>query len=167
MQHVTLAATALAGLAAALVSGFFYAYHCSVMVGFAAADPAVAIAAMQAINATVRNATFAFSFFGTLGFGLLASLLAFGSPRRRYSWAIWAGTLLYLTGGFGVTMIFNVPLNEALAPVRPDPDAANAIWQAYAAPWRFWNGVRAIASIFSLAAFAWALWLNAQERFGR
>lgn len=167
MQRIFLAVTALAGLAAALVSGFFYAYHCSVMVGFAAADPLVAVAAMQAINATVRNATFAFSFFGTLGFGLLAGLLALRSPRHPSSWAVWAGTLFHLIGGFGVTMLFNVPLNEALAPVRPDAETAQKVWEGYAEPWRFWNGIRTIASTLSLAAFAWALMQGARETPGR
>lgn len=164
MQRAAPAATALAGLAAALVSGFFYAYHCSVMIGFEAADPVVTITAMQAINATVRNASFAFSFFGTLGFGLIASLLAIRSPQRRSSWAIWTGTLLYLIGGFGVTIIFNVPLNETLAPVRPEPETASAVWQAYAAPWQFWNTVRMIASAFALGVFVWALRLDGQGK---
>lgn len=66
LQPLRLAALGLATLAAALVSGFFYAYFCSVMVGFATAPPEVAIAAMQAINATVRNAPFAFSFSARL-----------------------------------------------------------------------------------------------------
>lgn len=163
MRQLRLAATALAALAAALVAGFFYAYHCSVMVGFAAADAVTAISAMQAINATVRNPTFAFSFFGPLGFGVLASLLALPAWRRPSSWAIWAGVALYLIGGFGITMVFNVPLNQALAPVQPAADTAAAIWRDYADPWRFWNAVRTLGSILALIAFVWALRLDAGE----
>ncbi len=47
------------------IFGFFYAWVCSTMWGLDAADPRVAIAAMQAMNASVRNAVFAPAFFGT------------------------------------------------------------------------------------------------------
>ena len=38
-----------------VMAGFFYAFSAVVMPGLSAADPAVAIEAMQAINAAVRN----------------------------------------------------------------------------------------------------------------
>ena len=69
-RSVRLFFLALCILTSALISGFFYAYYCSVMPGLAATDPESAIRAMQGINAVVRNASFAFSFFGTLAFGV-------------------------------------------------------------------------------------------------
>ena len=52
--------TAVLGVTlAALLTGFFYAWVCSTMWGLDAADPRVAIEAMQAMNASVRNAVFA------------------------------------------------------------------------------------------------------------
>ncbi|MEZ5763159.1 MAG: hypothetical protein R3D69_02095 [Xanthobacteraceae bacterium] len=62
VRYLQLVSLALAILTAALISGFFYAYYCSVMPGLEATDPQTAIKAMQAINAVVRNATFAISF---------------------------------------------------------------------------------------------------------
>jgi uncharacterized membrane protein len=47
------------------IFGFFYAWVCSTMWGLDMADPSVAIAAMQVMNASVRNAVFAPAFFGT------------------------------------------------------------------------------------------------------
>jgi uncharacterized membrane protein len=64
-----------------LISGFFYAYMCSVTRGLTLLPDAQYVAAMQAINATVRNAVFAFSFFGAVLFLLLA--LAVHLPRLR------------------------------------------------------------------------------------
>ena len=52
-------------LLSAALFGFFYAWVCSTMWGLDMADPRVAIAAMQAMNASVRNAVFAPAFFGT------------------------------------------------------------------------------------------------------
>ena len=46
------------GLSAAIF-GFFYAWVCSTMWGLDQTDPVVAITAMQAMNASVRNAVFA------------------------------------------------------------------------------------------------------------
>ena len=47
------------------VFGFFYAWVCSTMWGLDQADPRIAIAAMQAMNASVRNAVFFPAFFLT------------------------------------------------------------------------------------------------------
>lgn len=52
-------------LLAAAIFGFFYAWVCSTMWGLDAADPAIAIQAMQAMNASVRNAVFFPAFFLT------------------------------------------------------------------------------------------------------
>lgn len=162
LRPLCLSVTSLAALAAALIAGFFYAYHCSVMPGLDTADPMTAIAAMQAINATVRNMTFAFSFFGTLGFGLLASIaMALHQPRDPAAWLVWSGTMLYGCGAFAVTLAFNVPLNEALAAAAPTAQSAAAIWQDYAQPWITWNTLRMIASLLALFCFAAALWLEA------
>lgn len=49
----------------ALMLGFFYAWICSTMWGLDAADPKIAIGAMQAMNASVRNFAFGPVFFGT------------------------------------------------------------------------------------------------------
>lgn len=57
----------LATLTTGLISGFFYAYACSVTLGLALLPDEQYIQAMQAINATVRNGVFAFSFFGARG----------------------------------------------------------------------------------------------------
>lgn len=143
---------ALCVLAAALISGFFYAYHCSVMPGLAATDAVSAIKAMQGINAVVRNAVFGFSFFGTLAFGILAILLLIGAGRWPLALAL-LGTAVYGLGAFMVTLLYSVPLNENLATIMPTAGNAAAIWQAYLEPWMFWNTLRMIMSMLTLAAF--------------
>jgi hypothetical protein len=55
-----------ATLTTGLIGGFFYAYACSVSLGLALLSDERYVAAMQAINATVRNGMFAFSFFGAV-----------------------------------------------------------------------------------------------------
>ena len=53
---------------------------------------------------------------------------------------------LYLAGGMALTMLTNVPMNEALAAmaVPADAAAAGAIWSDYSAEWQQWNTARTI-----------------------
>jgi uncharacterized membrane protein len=93
----------LATLTTGLISGFFYAYACSVTLGLALLPDEQYVEAMQAINATVRNGLFAFSFFGAVLSLLLA--LAAHAPRirsRRFVLVALA-CVLYIGGGFMVT----------------------------------------------------------------
>jgi len=135
-------------LLAAAIFGFFYAWVCSTMWGLDAADPAVAIQAMQAMNASVRNAVFFPAFFLTpVVLAVTAAALIRDRQRGAGFWfALAAG--LYAAGGFGVTALINVPMNEALALVEVPGtrEAAAEIWRAYSDPWQFWNQVRTVAS---------------------
>ncbi|MEP1941624.1 MAG: anthrone oxygenase family protein, partial [Sulfitobacter sp.] len=132
----------------AAIFGFFYAWVCSTMWGLDAADPRVAISAMQAMNASVRNAVFAPAFFGTpLALAVTAVLLKRASaPRSGALFALSAA--VYFLFGLVLTMTVNVPMNEALAqiPAPQDPTAARAIWLAYSPDWQFWNITRTVAS---------------------
>jgi len=144
----------LATLVTAIIAGFFYAYSVSVMPGLNATDPVSAIKSMQAINAVVRTAEFAASFFGALALPILCLLLA---RRRSIVLPLIAAILLYGTGAFAVTLAFNVPLNESLATVTPDAATAAQTWRAYAEPWLLWNHIRMAASIAAFLAMLVAM----------
>ena len=135
------------------IFGFFYAWVCSTMWGLDAADPAIAISAMQAMNASVRNMVFAPAFFGTPFVLLATALLARACRFKAAAVAFAAAGLLYLCGGMILTMSINVPMNEALAAVAVpnDVEAARSLWQAYSGPWQFWNTVRTLVSGLTLA----------------
>lgn len=137
----------------AAIFGFFYAWVCSTMWGLDRLEPQIAIAAMQAMNASVRNPVFFPAFFLT-PLVLLASAAMLHHRHRRGS-ALWfaLAAVIYLVGGFGVTIVVNVPMNEALALIdvaslqqSGDPsDEAADIWRGYSVRWQFWNQVRASA----------------------
>jgi len=135
------------------IFGFFHAWVCSTMWGLDQADPRVAIAAMQAMNASVRNALFFPAFFLTPVVLGLAAAASYRSGRR--SPALWflTAAAVYLVFGLFLTMAVNVPMNEALAAtaIPDDVEAARQIWRDYSAPWQFWNQVRAVASGVALA----------------
>ncbi|MBL8568461.1 MAG: DUF1772 domain-containing protein [Phreatobacter sp.] len=121
------------------------------MIGLDAAGAEAATATMQGINATVRNAMFAPAFFGPLLVLPLAAAAAFLAGAIRS--AIWlvAASVIYAGGGFGLTLLVNVPMNEAFASAPP------SAWAAYLERWSFWNGVRTIASFAALLCVGAAL----------
>ena len=72
----------------------------------------------------------------------------------------WRGRLLliggvpYVAGMFGVTMVFNVPLNDALAAVNAESRTGDAIWRDYVVRWTRWNHVRTVCCLLAAAAFS-------------
>ena len=66
-----------------------------------------------------------------------------------------AGSVLYLVGTVVVTMLFNVPKNNALANLNPSTVQAATLWGDYLSSWTFWNHVRTVAAS---ALFIVALW---------
>ena len=134
------------------IFGFFYAWVCSTMWGLDQADPRVAIAAMQAMNASVRNAVFFPAFFLTpLVLGVTATVLSVGRQKASGRWFA-AAAFVYLVFGLFLTMAINVPMNEALAEIGipDDVEAARQIWQDYSVRWQIWNQTRAFASSLAL-----------------
>ncbi|WP_442184477.1 hypothetical protein [Rhizobium leguminosarum] len=81
------------------IFGFFYAWVCSTMWGLDRADPRVAIAAMQAMNASVRNAVFFPAFFLTPAVLGLTAAAAYFSGRGAAAFWFGAAAAVYLVFG--------------------------------------------------------------------
>jgi uncharacterized membrane protein len=143
----------------AAIFGFFYAWVCSTMWGLDATDPRTAIAAMQAMNASVRNAVFFPVFFLTPLVLITTAGLARGQRLRKSSVGFAAAAAVYFTGGLVATMAVNVPMNEALAVVLIPQSAEDArqIWLDYSGPWQVWNIIRALASGIALMLTGYAI----------
>ena len=138
----------LAMLFSGAMFGFFYAWVCSTVWGLDAADPNVAIAAMRAMNASVRNPVFALGYFGTPLALVAGALVAWKGEERRAAVLFGSGGLLYVLGVMAPTSMVHLPLNETLAAVEVPLAVvlAGEIWQSYSAPWQLWNTVRAVAA---------------------
>jgi uncharacterized membrane protein len=150
-------ATLGAAVGSGLVAGIFFAFSSFVMAALGRLPAAHGIEAMQAINVVVISRSFGAAFFGT---ALLCCTLLVASYLR---WSDGTGTLLllgsllYLVGTIGVTMVFNVPLNKALAAVRPATAEATSVWAHYLERWTMWNAVRTVAPTVSMILFIAAL----------
>jgi uncharacterized membrane protein len=139
------------------VAGVFFAFSTFVMSALARLQPKEGITAMQSINITAINPLFMLAIFGTAGVCLLlavSSLMKWQQPNAVY---VLVGSLLYLVGAVGVTIAFNVPMNDALAIAKPDSTEGAALWADYLTDWTFWNHVRMIASLAAAALFTLAL----------
>jgi uncharacterized membrane protein len=106
-----------ATLTTGLIAGVFYAYAVSVNLGLAAQPDASYVATMNAINDRIENPVFFLSFFGAVLFLLAALAVHLPKPRSSRFWLIALASALYVGGGFLLTVIVNVPLNEELARV--------------------------------------------------
>lgn len=147
----------VSALGCGLVAGIFFAFSTFVMKALAQQPPAQGIATMQSINITVINPLFMLAFLGTGVTCILlagSSLLKWPQPGAAY---LLVGSLLYLVGTVLVTIVFNVPLNDALAIVKPDSTDGTNLWSSYLTNWTFWNHVRTAAALAAATLLTLAL----------
>jgi uncharacterized membrane protein len=128
-----------------LMAGLFFIFSVCIMQALSRLPPEEGVAAMNAINVVIQNPLFLIAFLGT---GLLGLILV----AAAFLYLLAGGGLSYLVGTLAVTIVFNVPLNDALAAARGQ--AAADLWQQrYLTDWVWWNHVRTLASIGALALF--------------
>jgi uncharacterized membrane protein len=153
---ITFAVTLVAALGSGLIGGVFFAFLAFVMKALARLRPDRGIAAMQSINVTVINRWFLAPFFGTAACVILAasSLSVWRDPAALFRLI---GSGLYLVGTVLVTIVRNVPQNDALAGVSPGSAEGEGHWARYVSSWTRWNTVRATAALAASAALTVAL----------
>lgn len=148
--------TLITAIGSGLMAGLFFTFSTFALTALAKLPPEQGIAAMNSINVVILNTTFFIIFFGTaalsLGLGV-TGILRWTEPGS--AWLL-IGSLLYLVGVIGVTMVFNVPLNNALAAVAPASPEGAAMWTRFLAQWLPWNHVRTLTNTGALIAFVLA-----------
>lgn len=144
-------------LGCAVIAGVFFAFSSFVMPALARLPPAQGILAMQSINVVVINPWFMGVFLGTavscfaLAWSALRGWSEAGAGYRLGACAA------YLFGTMAVTLLANVPLNEALARLQPQSPEAELAWRAYVTHWTIWNHVRGLAALIAAALSILAL----------
>ena len=152
----------IAILAYAFVGGVFLAFSDFIMRSLATTSGHGGVEAMQVINREVFRWIFMALFLGMAAVSVIvAAYGAFGPSGTAGTLFMIAG-LVYLIGCFGVTVFFNVPMNEALAGMETSSDATRAYWlETYVPRWTFWNSVRTAACAVSAALLlVGLLWLT-------
>lgn len=147
MDKLILVLAVVAALGSGLIAGLFFVFSNTVMRAFGQLPATEGISAMNAINAVILNPVFLGVFMGTgvtSAILVVSSLLRWTQPGMGY---MIAGAVIYIVGSILVTVVFNVPMNNALAASPTDTE----LWAKYLSDWTFWNHVRAAASFFSMA----------------
>jgi uncharacterized membrane protein len=151
------ALTIIAALGCGVVGGAFFAFSGFVMRALARLSPPQGIAAMQSINIVAVTPPLMVALFGTALVCVALIIVALLDRQAAGTGYRLAGCLLYLVGTVGVTMVFNVPLNNALAAADPESATGAAQWAQYVSSWTAWNTLRTVASIAAALAFTLAL----------
>lgn len=134
----------------ALMAGLFYAWSCSVMLGFARLSDREFVSVMQKSNHAIQNPVFFAAFFGAPIFLIISTILFFGQTQFSI---LLAATIIYLLGNFGVTIFGNVPMNNTLERFDLENSSEAEIAQQRANFERRWtnlNHIRAVSSTVSL-----------------
>jgi uncharacterized membrane protein len=140
-----------------LLAGLYFAFSAFIMTSLGRIGPSAGIAAMNAINVDIVRSLFIPLYFGTTLAGAVLAvigLLRWGEPG---AFASLAGGVIYVAGMFVVTMLFNVPLNNALATVDPASGEGATVWARYLKDWTLWNHMRTVACTVATIFFVLAL----------
>jgi len=157
LMDVLLAATAI-GCAA--MGGVFFAFSFFVMRALARLPPAQGVAAMQSINVVAITPVFMTALFGTAAACVAVAASALIEWRGLVSVYLLGGSLSYVIGTILVTMVCNVPLNNALAGMSPASGDAASFWLKYVRQWTAWNHVRTASGLVAAALLLTAASLN-------
>ena len=151
-------------IAYALVSGVFLAFSDFIMRSLAHTGGIGGVDAMQVINREVFRWVFMTLFIGMAPVSL--AIAAYGGiavgqgPGTLF---VLAG-LIYCSGCFSVTVVYNVPMNEALAGMDASSAEAKDYWTGtYLPNWTFWNTVRTVAAAASAAVLLFGILWMAQS----
>jgi uncharacterized membrane protein len=157
IDQALLVSTVLAALGSGLIAGAFFAFAAYVLPALSRLPAPAGISAMQSIIAAIKGPLFLVVFFGTAALAALmgiAATLKWGEPGAL---SLLIGSLLYLNGPFGVTLLKNLPLNTKLAATKPDSTEGRRFWPEFRAVWGLWNHARWIGALGAAAAFTLAL----------
>jgi len=145
-------------LAYALVAGVFLAFSDFIMRSLALTGGHGGIEAMQVINREVFRWVFMVLFTGLAPLSLLIAGYGGIVIGQGTGAIMMLAGLIYFVGCFGVTVCFNVPMNEALADMEMSSDTTRDYWlQTYLPRWTYWNSVRTVACAVSAALLLFGL----------
>lgn len=154
---ITNIAIIVAALSSGLLAGVYFAFSTFIMQAFARLPSDQGIAAMQSINTTIVRSPFIVLFLLTAALSIFVAVMAILYWRGGTSVLMLAGATLYIVVSLLSTMIFNVPLNDALDKVDGHSAESAQLWSTYLVDWTRWNHVRTVASLLAACAFVKAL----------
>ena len=153
----TVAALVVATVLTGLVAGTYYAYACSVMLALGRTSDRTFIEVMQRINVAIQNPVFFAALFGAPVASGVAVWLQASDSGGVSGWTIAA--LVLNVAGFLITVVANIPLNNALD-TAGDPAAIAdpaAVRRRFERVWNAWNVARGVVTTAAVVGLALAL----------
>lgn len=148
-ESVLVAATALGS---ATVGGVFFAFDAFVLHGLTALPDGRGAQAMRSINISAVRPALMTALFGTAALAVAVGVLAVRSDDGTYAALLGVGAGAYLFGTVLTTVVWNVPLNNALAAAD-----GTAGWAGYLRRWKTANRFRMVFALAGAAALLVAL----------
>ena len=148
-QDITLILT---GITTALMAGLFFSYSVSVSWGLGKLADHEYLQAMQSINREILNPIFFACFFGALITLPIATFQQYHHSQTAF-FMLLSASFFYIIGVFGITSIFNVPLNNKLDLLDLSNATQNSIREmrdSFEISWNFWNTVRTFSAVISI-----------------
>jgi len=145
----------LAILMTGLSSGLFYAWEFSVVPGTKKISDSSYLETMQSINRAILNPGFFAIFFGSLLFLAISTYLQYKAGFNFSFWMVLIALISYLVGTVGVTVIGNVPLNEALDAISLSDLSVERIKttrETYELKWNIYHKIRTLCAVVSFTA---------------
>lgn len=152
-------------LAYGLVGGVFLGFSDFIMRSLSLDGGTSGMETMQVINREVFRWVFMALFLGLAAVSLVILGYATANLSGPAGTLIGLAGLVYLLGCFGVTLVFNVPMNEALASMDLSSQTTRAYWtETYLPRWTFWNTMRTVACALSSALLLFGLlWMTQSQ----
>lgn len=144
-------------VACGLLAGLYFTFSAFAMTALGRIEPPAGVAAMNSINRVIQRSLFMPLFVGSSLSSLVLAVIGALHWGEAGACAALAGGVLYFIGMFVVTMLFNVPRNNALDATNPASVEGQALWARYLEEWTAWNHVRTLASTAALILFVMAL----------
>lgn len=157
MEEIITATLWFAALSVGIMAGVYFTFSIFVMQSLDALERPAGMVAMQSINRIIVKSLFLPLFFASSLACLLLAVIGVMQWGSAGAWQMVIGGALYLVGMLVVTMIGNVPLNNALEATDAAGPDAGAMWRRYMQRWLPWNHVRTVSCTVSLALLIGAI----------
>jgi len=137
----------------ALSAGLLYGWTISIIPGLRNISAKSYLEAMQSINRAIINPGFFSIFFGSLILLILSTYFQYVVKVDLAFWLIAGGAICYFTGTIAVTILGNVPMNDALDLVDINTLSAEELETTRLSYEGKWNQLNLVRTIFSILAF--------------
>lgn len=133
-----------------LTAGLFLTFSDFVMRSLKLSGPTTGIEPMQMINREIMKSVTMVLLLGNVVLTTgLAGFSYLTTPDSMATPLLIAAAAIYAIGVMGVTMVFNVPMNNRLDKLTHTSLEAATYWQTYVPRWTFWNTARVLATLAS------------------